>query len=147
VAAAALLILPGTAYLANELRDAVDRGDQAHYLTPGEHDALAYLDRQREPGGVLAPDYIGTVVPAYTGRETWIGAGSWTPHFDARRAAANRLFGGTLGAAEARALVTATHARFLLSDCHGRANIDRLVSGFTDPPRRFGCAAVYRVST
>jgi hypothetical protein len=34
-----------------------------------------------------------------------------------------------------------------LSDCHGRADIEPLVRGFTDPPRRLGCATVYRVST
>jgi hypothetical protein len=145
VAAAALLIVPGTAYLANEMRDAVDRGEQAHYLTPGEHDALAYLDRRRGPGGVLTPDYLGTVVPAYTGRETWVGAGSWTPHFRARRLAANRLFAGALSRAAAERLVRGSGARFLLSDCHGRADIDRLVARVTDPPRRFRCATVYEV--
>ena len=36
-------------------------------------------------------------------------------------------------------------ARFLLSDCHGRADITRTVAGFTDPPRRYGCATVWRV--
>ncbi|HEX8076054.1 MAG TPA: hypothetical protein VF545_13850, partial [Thermoleophilaceae bacterium] len=145
IAAAAVLIAPGTVYLAQELRDAVRSGAQAHYLTTGEHDALAYLDRRPEPGGVLAPVYSGVVVPAYTGRETWIGAGSWTPDFVPRRAAAERLFAGRLPAARARALVRASGARFLLSDCHARADIDRVVAGFTDPPRRFGCATVYRV--
>lgn len=143
--AAALLIVPGTVYLAKEMRDAVHRGTQAHYLTPGEHDALAYLDRLREPGGVLAPVYSGVVVPAYTGRETWVGAGSWTPAFVLRRDYAERLFAGRLTAGEARALTYTSGTRFLLSDCHGRADIERLVAGFTDPPRRFGCATVYRV--
>jgi hypothetical protein len=147
VAAATLLIVPGTVYLADEMRDAVSKGHQAHYLTTGERDALAYLDDGAPPGGVLAPDYIGTVVPAYTGRETWVGAGSWTPDFEARRAAANRLFAGALTPSEARALVLRSGARFLLSDCAGRNDIEPVVRTFTDPPRRFGCAAVYRVST
>ena len=34
---------------------------------------------------MLAPIYSGLLVPAYTGRETWVGAGSWTPDFDAPR--------------------------------------------------------------
>jgi len=42
-------------------------------------------------------------------------------------------------------VVRSSGARFLYSDCHGRANIARIVSSFTDPPRRFGCATVYRV--
>ena len=145
--AATLLIVPGTAYFADRMRDALARGYQAHYLTIGEHDALAFLDRDPEPGGVLAPAYIGTTVPAYTGRETWVGAGSWTPDFPTRRAAAERLFAGTLRPAQARAVVIASGARFLLSDCHGRADVQRLVSAFTDPPHRFGCATVYRVRT
>ncbi|MEA2474628.1 MAG: hypothetical protein QOE06_2543 [Thermoleophilaceae bacterium] len=147
VAAAAALVVPGTIYLAGQMRDAVANGYQAHYLTTGERDALAYLDANPEAGGVLAPAYTGTVVPAYTGRETWVGAGSWTPHFPARRTAADRLFGGELAPAQARALVLGSGARFLLSDCAGRRDIERLVRGFTDPPRRFGCAVVYRVST
>jgi hypothetical protein len=42
-------------------------------------------------------------------------------------------------------VVRQSGARFLLSDCHGRADIAPLVAGVTDPPRRFGCATVYRV--
>ena len=147
VAAAAILIVPGTVHLAQQMRDAVGRGNQAHYLTPGEHDALAYLDRVKEPGGVIAPDYIGTVVPAYTGRETAVGAGSWSPGFATTRAFVDRMFAGRLSHDEVEIFVRTTKARFLLSDCHGRADIAPLVRGFTDPPRRFGCATVYRVST
>lgn len=147
LAAAAVLIVPGTIHLAKEMRDAVERGNQAHYLTPGEHDALAYLDRVEETGGVLAPDYIGTVVPAYTGRETVVGAGSWTPHFLATRAFVDRLFAGRLTRGEVEIFVTTLRVRFILSDCHGRADITPLLRGLTGPPRRFGCATVYRVST
>jgi hypothetical protein len=50
-----------------------------------------------------------------------------------------------MSSAEARALVRRSGARFLYSDCHGRADIDRIVRPFTDPPQRFGCATVYRV--
>jgi len=42
-------------------------------------------------------------------------------------------------------LMQRSGARFLLSDCHGRADITRTVAGFTDPPQRFGCATVWRV--
>jgi hypothetical protein len=142
---AAVLILPGTAYQVDQIRSAVNHGFQPFFLEDGEHDALAYLQRDRQPGGVLAPVYSGLLVPAYTGRQTWVGAGSWTPHFDARRIAAERLFAGQLSAAQARAIVRASGARFLYSDCHGRADISRTVASFTDPPVRFGCAAVYRV--
>jgi hypothetical protein len=145
VAVVALLVIPGTAYRADNIRDAVAKGYQPFFLTPGEHDALAYLDHLPERGGVLAPVYSGLLVPAYTGRETWVGAGSWTPDFAHRQALADQLFAGQLSPAAARSVVRDSGARFLYSDCHGRANIERIVSGFTDPPRRFGCATVYRV--
>ncbi len=145
VAAVALLVVPGQLYRAGELRDAVQRGYQPFFLEPAEHDALRHLDARAEPGGVLTPVYSGLLVPAYTGRETWIGAGSWTPDFDRRLRAAEDLFAGRLDAAAAERLVRRSGARFLYSDCHGRADIARLVEGFTDPPRRFGCAAVWRV--
>jgi hypothetical protein len=127
------------------MRGAINKGLQAHFQKDGEHDALTWLDADHESGGVLAPVYIGTVVPAYTGRETYIGAGSWTPDFAARRDLSESLFDGQLNAAQAAKLVRGSGARFLLSDCHGRADIGRVVAGFTDPPRRFGCATVWRV--
>jgi hypothetical protein len=144
-AAAAVLIIPGTLYRADNIRDAVNKGFQPFFLTPSEHDALTYLDKDPERGGVLAPVYSGLLVPAYTGRETWVGAGSWTPNFEPRRVAAEELFAGKLSPADAERVVRSSGARFLYSDCHGRANIARIVSSFTDPPRRFGCATVYRV--
>jgi hypothetical protein len=145
VAVAALLIVPGTLYQVDNMRDAINGGLQAHFLTTGEHDALRWLDDAPEPGGVLAPVYSGTVVPAYTGRETWIGAGSWTPDFEDRRLASEALFEGRVDLVTAERIVRDSGARFLFSDCHGRANIAPLVGRVTYPPRRFGCAAVYRV--
>jgi hypothetical protein len=88
---------------------------------------------------------MGLLVPAYTGRETWVGAGSWTPDFVRRSQRAEDLFAGRMSPAAARALVRRSGARFLLSDCHGRADIARTLAGFTEPPRRFGCATVWRV--
>jgi hypothetical protein len=146
-AATAVLVLcaVGIVYRANELREAVNIGRQPFFLETGEHDALRNLERRPEPGGVLTPVYSGIVVPAYTGRETWIGAGSWTPDFERRRRDTEALFASELSSAEARELVRRSGAAFLYSDCHGRADIERVVRGFTDPPERFGCAAVYRV--
>jgi len=144
-AAVVLLVVVGTAYRAWSMADAVHLGRQPFTLTAGERDALRALDRMPGPGGVLAPVYSGIAVPAYTGRETWIGAGSWTPAQPARTEAAEALFGGRLDAAGAEALVRRSGARYLLSDCHARADIGPTVAGFTDPPERFGCATVWRV--
>jgi hypothetical protein len=74
-----------------------------------------------------------------------VGAGSWTPDFESRRVLAEELFAGKLSPVAAQRVVRESGARFLYSDCHGRADIARIVSGFTDGPRRFGCATVYRV--
>jgi hypothetical protein len=38
-------------------------------------------------------------------------------------------------------------ARFLLADCQRRVDLAPLLRRVAGPPRRFGCAAVYRVST
>jgi hypothetical protein len=145
VAAVLVLCVVGTAYRANELREAVNLGRQPFFLTASERDALRHLEERPEPGGVLTPVYSGIVVPAYTGRETWIGAGSWTPGFDERQELTEALFSGELGEREAGELIRDSGATFLYSDCHGRADIEPLVRPFTDPPLRFGCAAVYRV--
>ena len=40
IAVAALLIVPGTLYQVDNMRDAINRGFQAHFLEPEEHDAL-----------------------------------------------------------------------------------------------------------
>jgi hypothetical protein len=145
VAALALLVLPGTCYRVEGLRRAVNFGFQPFFLTDGEHAALRWLDAAPGPGGVLAPLYSGLLVPAWTGRETWVGAGSWTPDFDARTQRAERLFSARMGRAEAEALVRGSGARFVLSDCNGRADVRRLLAGVTGPPRRFGCATVWEV--
>jgi hypothetical protein len=145
LAVAFLLIVPGTAYRVDNIRKAVAVGRQPHFLTDGEHDALTALSRDKRAGGVLTPVYMGLLVPAYTGRETWVGAGSWSPDFNARQQDTENLFDGRLSPAQAQALVQRSRARFLLSDCHGRADITRTVAGFTDPPQRFGCATVWRV--
>lgn len=146
-AATAVLVLCaiGTAYRVAELADAVRLARQPFFLEPGERDALRHLDALPEPGGVLAPVYSGIVVPAYTGRETWVGAGSWTPDQPRRAEQAEALFAGRLDAATAKALVRRSGARYLLSDCHGRADVAALVAGVAEPPRRFGCATVWRV--
>jgi hypothetical protein len=145
VVAVMLLCGVGIGYRANELREAVNLGRQPFFLTASERDALRHLEETPERGGVLTSVYSGIVVPAYTGRETWIGAGSWTPDFDQRRDLTESLFAGELNTDEAGRLIRDSGAAFLYSDCHGRANIESIVRPFTNPPRRFGCAVVYPV--
>lgn len=145
VAAVALLVVPGTLYRVDQMRDAIQVGRQPHFLEPEELDALRWLDREERAGGVITPVYLGLAIPAYTERQTWVGAGSWTPGLQDRIELTEDLFGGRMEAAEAEELVRESGARFLLSDCHGRADIAQVVEGFAEPPQRFGCATVWEV--
>ncbi len=143
--AVALLVLPGLAYRVDRLHGAVNAGLQPFFLEPGEHDALRWLDARPEPGGVLTTVFSGQAVPAYTGRASWLGALSWTPDFQARRRAADRLFAGELDPERAARFVRSTGARYVYSDCRGHPDITPLIKDATGAPRRFGCATVYRV--
>ncbi len=140
-----VMIVPGTLYRASALRDAVAGGRQMFRATDGERAALRWIERAPERGGVLAPVYSGALVPEYTGRETWTGAGSWTPDFVRRSALADRLFAGRLDRAGAERVVRASKARFLFADCHGRGDPTGVLAAVTEAPRRFGCATVWRV--
>jgi hypothetical protein len=145
VAALLVLTLPGTLYRLDQLRGAVNVGRQPFFLTDGERDALRHLEQDARAGGVLAPIYSGLLIPAYTQRPTWVGAGSWTPDFYSRVRRADRLFNGLMSPLAARELVRESGARFLLVDCHGRADIAPLVEGVAVLDRRFGCASVWEV--
>src|SRR5437660_139826 len=81
-------------------------------LTPGERDALSYLDRAPQRGGVFSDYYLGMAVPAFTGRRTWLGEWTWTPHFARRQALAEAVTQARMPAQAARALVARTGARF-----------------------------------
>jgi hypothetical protein len=143
--AIAAVTLPGFAYQALRLRDSVrlDRG--AYYLNPGEARALDHLDARPGEGGVLAPDTMGRSVPAHAGRSTWVGQFVWTPDYETRRARAEALFSGSLTGSEARRLVRATGARFLLAGCAHRADLRPLLTPLRPAVRRFGCATVYEL--
>lgn len=145
VAVTVLFVVPGTLYRVDALRDAVAAGRQPFFLTDSELAALRWLDRAPGAGGVLAPVYSGLLVPAHSGRETWVGAGSWTPAFDARVQRAERLFSARMGKPEAERLVRESGARFVLSDCNGRVDATPLLRDVAGPPRRFGCATVWEV--
>jgi hypothetical protein len=140
-----VMVVPGVAYRVDQLRGAVNAGLQPFFLEDDEHDALRYLDRVSEGGGVLTTFFSGQAVPAYTGRATYVGASSWTPNFKLRGAFAASLFAGELDRRQAERLIRGTGARFLYSDCQGHPDIGPIVARVTGPPRRFGCATVYRV--
>jgi hypothetical protein len=141
-----VLAVPGTLYRADELRGAVNAGRQAFFLEPGDRDALRWMEAQPGPGGILASNIDGSYIPAYTGREVWTGAGSWTPDQGLRALGADALVAGELEPAEAGPLVAASGARFIFASCRFPEPLDADLAGVvTGPPRKFGCARVWEV--
>jgi hypothetical protein len=143
--AAAVVLLPGVAWKLDNIRREVHRGGQPYFLHDGERAAFDWLERAPAPGAVMAPIYSGLAVPYRTGRESWVGEVSWTPHFDRRVAQADALFSGRLPRERAVALVRSSGVRYLYADCLKRANLEPLLHGELAAVRRFGCATVYEL--
>ena len=127
------------------MKDAVQAGLQPFFLTADEHDALRWLDENPSAGGVMTENYLGTVIPAYTGRQTWLGAGSWSPNFNTRQKALDQLFAGKLGPQAARDLVVRPGAGFILEDCRAKPKFFADVKAFTEVVWKQGCVTVLRV--
>jgi len=142
-AVALALTVPGMVWAVGEL----DRTRAAHFVRTDEARALGYLDRLRRPGAVLAAQPLGLVVPAFTGRHTWVGHYNWTPRYQARVGQAAALFGGRLGAADSTRLVRDSGARFVVARCVDHAELSRLLAPRLASVRRFGCAGVYELRT
>lgn len=147
VIAVAALTLPGLVYESIRLRRSVRANVAPYALAPGERRALSYLEGSRHPGGVLARFYLGMTVPAFSGRPTWVGQFAWTPDFDRRMLLADQLLTGGLPGPQARRLVARTGAAFVLADCRARADLRPLLGPLLVDVRRFGCAAVYELTS
>jgi hypothetical protein len=140
------LVVPGLAYMVDWVRDVTRAPGQPHYLEHGEERALDYLDADAAGGDVLTSSYLGPLVPALTGRQTWVGHPSWTPDFEARDRDVRAMFDGMLPRERALDLIRSSGATYVLVDCEG----PEVPLGSLEPDlaleRRFGCATVYRVA-
>jgi hypothetical protein len=115
-----------------------------NFITHGERAALRYLAKDSRPGGVLTRFYLGTVVPAETGRRTFVGNCLWSePDCTARAQITQLVFDEELPTSAARWIVQRIGARFLLADCDTRPDMDAVLAPLTQSVHRFGCAAVY----
>ncbi len=116
----------------------------ANFITRDERDALAYLRRDPDDGGVLTQFYLGEAVPARTGRHTLVGDCLWSePRCMPRSLAADALFRGSMPRAQVRAFVLSSGARFLLASCAPHTDLPRLLGSLIVAVHRFGCAAVF----
>jgi hypothetical protein len=124
-------------------------GHNANFVYTDERRALDYLASDRQPGGVLArATYLGLIIPAETGRRTYVGGCLWSePNCAARIINTRDLFLGSLKPADARSYVRSTGARFLLKDCYSPEVVPKLLGSMVVRTNRFGCASVYQLST
>ncbi|HLY49609.1 MAG TPA: hypothetical protein VKR21_10470 [Solirubrobacteraceae bacterium] len=147
VAALAVVVftVPGTIYqLRYAARTAAPNPGNPNFITRDEHHALHYLARDPVQGGVLTRFYLGAVVPAETGRRTFVGHCLWSePGCAARAQLAQRVLDGAMPESTARTMVEQTGARFVLADCKTHSDLDRELAPLIESVRRFGCAAVY----
>jgi hypothetical protein len=121
--------------------------NDGNFIRRDEQRALSFLARDPQPGGVLTPFYLGMVVPAITGRHTYIGDFLWSvPNYKQRFTQTFNLFKWPETNSAAWAFVRSTGARFVLTDCHGHAG--GLVKKLTPISRAvypFGCATVLQL--
>ena len=121
--------------------------DNANYVTADERNALTYLDRARDRGGVLSQFYLGVAVPGRTGRHVFVGDCLWSePDCVPRMMAADALFQGQLSAAASQRFVRQSGARFLLASCEQHVDLSQTLGSMVVSARRFGCAEVWEVT-
>jgi hypothetical protein len=146
VLALALLIVPGTLHRAEVALNSVQSGGDPFWVWPGEVEALKALEADPRAGGVLAPVYAGYMIPARTGRETWVGALSWTPDWERRVRRADAVFEGRVRGQAVRDLALASNARWLFGDCRpGLADLTADLRPILASVRRYGCATVWEL--
>ncbi len=146
VVAIAALTIPGTIYMLKYGQKSVKpRRGNANFISHGESEALSYLAHDPQTGGVLTRFYLGMVVPAQTGRQTYTGNCYWSePNCRYRSVTAEELLAGELSPQKARAFVQSTGARFVLGDCRA-TNLTATLQPITSAVHRFSCATVYVV--
>ncbi len=115
-----------------------------NFIAKDEQKALHYLAKDKTPGGVLTRFYLGSVVPAETGRRTFVGDCLWSePGCTPRAKLTEMMFDGSVPVDLSRWLVQEVGARFVLTDCRTRQDMTAILAPLTQSVHRFGCAAVY----
>jgi hypothetical protein len=139
--------IPATGYeLYNAAKLAAPTDGNGNFITADENDALKYLAKSPEPGGVITQGYLGALVPGITGRGTLLGDCLWSePDCTGRGIVAGKLFRGELSRRSVGRLLHGTKATWVLADCKATGDLDRELGKHVVFVQHFGCAAVYRV--
>lgn len=148
IAAIAVGVIPANAYALQSAHVFVDPTlGNANFITKDERAALNYLAHDKDPGGVMAQFYLGEVIPARTGRRTFVGDCLWSePGCMPRSITADGLFEGQLSRAQSRAFVRQSGARFLLKSCSSQTvDLTAILGPMVSAVRHFGCATVYEL--
>jgi hypothetical protein len=147
--AVAAFTIPATVYLmASNVSLVNPQTGNPNFITHEEQQALAHLARDPHKGGVLTRFYLGTVVPAQTGRSTYVGDCLWSqPDCPGRAVDTQALLDGRMSPAQARTFVAGTGARFVLTDCSTAGDLNRMLAPLTASVTRFGCVDVYRLNS
>jgi hypothetical protein len=123
---------------------AVPRVGNPTFIRADEQRALGYLARNPTPGGVFTRFYLGDLVPAETGRRTFVGDCLWSePNCGTRALYSQQVFRDSVPPATARGLVRRSGARFVLADCRVSPHLGAVLAPLTQSVAHFGCAAVY----
>jgi hypothetical protein len=119
----------------------------SNFINSSESAALTYLRTAPAKGGVLTQFYLGEVVPARTGRQTFVGDCLWSePNCMPKSTETDTLFTGSLSPQASRAFVRQTGARFVLASCVGpQADLTPKLGKLIVSVRHFGCATVYEL--
>ncbi|MGZ4181398.1 MAG: hypothetical protein ACXVUL_12060 [Solirubrobacteraceae bacterium] len=147
VAVLAVATIPATGYeLYNAAKLAAPTDGNGNFITADERDALKYLAKSPEPGGVITQGYLGALVPEITGRGTLLGDCLWSePDCKGRGIVSRKLFKGELSKLSVGRLLHGSKATWVLADCKSTGDLDRELGKHVVFVQHFGCAAVYRV--
>jgi hypothetical protein len=145
----AFLSIPGTAHKLWSGIHQINTAAHAYTFMPGEEAALAWLEANPAPGGVLTDSYGGPLVSAFAGREAYVGPFSWTPQSLERGYVADVIFSGRISPQTAAKLVGKIGARFVLQTCHGKdalgPSLRTELAQVLETEKTFGCARVYQL--
>ncbi len=143
----AFFSIPGTIHKLWSGLHQINTAAYPYTFRAGELEALKWLEANPTNGGVFTDEYGGLLVPAYSGREAYVGPFSWTPNLLQRGYVANAVFKGPISPAVAQKLVTDSGARFIFQPCYGhsagRPSLAVVLGPIIKSEMQFGCARVY----